>query len=267
MFIDGKAIQKNIELILRKVAQEKTYVLDIIYVGDNPVIETYIRAKKRFGEMLGITVRVHHLPQETTYEQIEERLRIIEIDSSGVIVQLPLPQSLDTSQIINSIDPRLDVDILSTSAYENFLAKKNKRYPPVLQAVLYAIDAYNIELSGKNIYVLGNGRLVGRPIADYLTINNLPFTQMTKINFSVSRLKEADIIFSGMGMAHMITPDMVKDGVVILDCGTSEEGNTVQGDVHPAVSEKASYFTPVPGGIGPLTVTALFNNVLTPYEL
>lgn len=242
-------------------------MLDIVYVGENPVIETYIRAKKRFGEKLGITVRVHHLAESTTYDQLQERIRIIEIDSSGVIVQLPLPESLDTVEVINSIDPRLDVDILSEYAYQNFLEKKNKRYPPVLRAVLYALEAYDINLTGKNIYVLGNGRLVGKPIADYLTIHGFPFTQLTKANFSVSKLKEADVIFSGMGMSHMITSDMVKSGVIVLDCGTSEEGNTVLGDVHPDVAQKAKYFTPVPGGIGPLTVTALFNNVITPYEL
>lgn len=267
MIIDGKMIQKNIEEKLKSLILGKTYLLDIVYVGNNPVIETYIRAKKRFGERLGITVRVHHLPESTTYEQLQERIAIIEIDSSGVIVQLPLPNTLDTVAVINSIDPRLDVDILSETAYNNFLEQKNKRYPPVLRAVLYGLESYDIDLTDKNIYVLGNGRLVGKPIADYLTIQGLPFTQMTKINFSVSKLKDADVIFSGMGMSHMITPEMVKDGVTIFDCGTSEEGNTVLGDVHPDVSEKAQYFTPVPGGIGPLTVTALFNNVITPYEL
>ncbi len=245
----------------------RTYILDIIYVGDNPVIETYIQAKKRFGERLGITVRVARLPVTATIDDINATIQNLETDSSGMIVQLPLPETLDTKHVLELIDPSLDIDILSTGAYDVFLQKKNHRRPPVLQAIIYALNAYNINLHNASICVLGNGRLVGKPVADYLDMNGIAYTQMIKANFDVSILKQSDIIFSGMGVAHMVTTDMVKDGVIVIDAGTSEDGGTVLGDVHPDVAEKARYFTPVPGGIGPLTVTALFNNLITPYEL
>jgi methylenetetrahydrofolate dehydrogenase (NADP+)/methenyltetrahydrofolate cyclohydrolase len=267
MIIDGKKLQKNITEELISRIQGKVYILDIIYVGNNPVIETYINAKKRFGEKLGITVRVGRLGDTATLTDINNLIRTCEQDSSGMIIQLPLPQTLDTKTVLELVDPSLDIDILSETAYSNFLKQKNHRYPPVLQAILYALDAYNINLANMSICVLGNGRLVGRPIADYLQIQKLSFIQMTKSSFDVTLLRNADIIFTGMGAPHIVTKDMVKDGVIIIDAGTSEEGGTVLGDVHPDVSEKARYFTPVPGGIGPLTVTALFNNLITPYEL
>ncbi len=267
MIIDGKKIQQEIEETLRILIEQKKYVLDILYIGDNPVIETYIRAKKRFGERLGISVRVHHLAKESSASLVQEKIKELEIDSSGMILQLPLPEHLDTKTVVNYIKPSLDIDILSENTYHSFLENKNRRYPPVLRAMLYALDAYDISLLGKKICVLGNGRLVGKPIADYLRMHSIPFVQMTKTNFSPNPVQEADIIFSGMGVAHMLTSDLVKEGVIVFDAGTSEEGSTVLGDVEPSVMQKALYMTPVPGGIGPLTVTALFHNLITPYEL
>jgi methylenetetrahydrofolate dehydrogenase (NADP+)/methenyltetrahydrofolate cyclohydrolase len=254
------------DTLIHQIGQ-RPYILDIIYIGDNPVIETYIQAKKRFGERIGVSVRVTRIPSTQTRSDINTVIQQLEIDSHGMIIQLPLPDTLDTKEIIELVDPSLDVDILSSTAYNHFLQEKNQRRPPVLQAVIYAIDAYDIDLTAGSICVLGNGRLVGKPIADYLRQRGIIFTQMTKADFDVNVVRAADIIFSGMGVAHMITDDMVKDGVIVFDCGTSEDGGTLLGDIHPDVAHKARYITPVPGGIGPLTVTALFNNMIIPYEL
>lgn len=266
MIIDGKQIQKNILALLKDKIQTHPYVLDIIYVGENPVIEKYINAKKALGEILGIQTRIHRFSDTVPTETIATTLRDISLDSSGIIIQLPLPNTLQKENIMEYIDPSLDIDILTSEAYDRFIHQKNNRLPTVLRACLYIKDTHDISFEHKNICILGAGKLVGTPIAQWCTLQGLSYTQLTKENFNTDTLKQADIIFSGMGVPHMITPDMVKDGVIVFDAGTSEESGSVVGDMHPDVALKAAFFTPVPGGIGPLTVTALFHNMIENYE-
>lgn len=266
MIINGIQIQKDIIHTLKNRIQAHPYILDIIYVGENAVIEKYINAKRKLGEVLGVETRIHRFADTVTLETIKTTIGDISLDSSGIIIQLPLPDTLQKENIMEYIDPSLDIDILTKEAYQQFLLSKNNRLPTVLRACLYIIETHGVSLTDKKICILGAGKLVGGPIADWCRIQGLSFTQMTKDTFDTNTLKEADIIFSGMGVPHLITEDMVKEGVIIFDAGTSEESGSVVGDIHPDVAHKASLFTPVPGGIGPLTVTGLFNNIIEPYE-
>jgi methylenetetrahydrofolate dehydrogenase (NADP+)/methenyltetrahydrofolate cyclohydrolase len=267
MIISGRVLQQNMITLLKNRVQTKKLTLDIIYVGVHSVIEKYIRAKKAAGEAIGIDVRIHRFGEDVSMDTIKKKIDEISLGTDGILVQLPLPEHLNQTQIIEYVDPSLDVDLLSTQAYTQFLENKNNRLPPVVRACLYITQAYSIDLQNKKICILGNGKLVGKPMADYCRIHNIPFEQLTKEHFSLEVLKRADIVISGMGAPAFVTSDMVKEGVIVLDAGTTEEGGSVVGDFHSDVSAKASLFTPVPGGVGPLTVVALFNNLFEQYEL
>lgn len=259
MIISGKEIRKHIENTLREKVN-KPMRLDIIYVGENKAIEQYVRAKKKFGESIGILVVVHQFKEsdtDTLISYIEE----IAKESSGIIVQLPLPQSIDKQKVLDVVPINLDIDILSQKAQNNFEQGDLSKLPPVVGACDAIVSYYDIDLKDKNIIILGKGSLVGKPIASWLSNKNIVYTQMGKDDFNEAFLKNADIIFSGIGSAHFIKPYMVKDEVIIFDAGTSEDKETILGDVDPLVSEKALLFTPVPGGIGPLTVSSLFKNM------
>lgn len=266
MIINGIQIQKDIIQTLKNTIQSHPYILDIIYVGENAVIEKYINAKRKLGEVLGVQTRIHRFSDTVDLETLKHTIQDISLDSSGIIIQLPLPDTLQKENIMEYIDPSLDIDILTHEAYDRFIHQKNNRLPTVLRACLYIKDTHDISFENKNICILGAGKLVGAPIAQWCKLQGLSYTQLTKENFNTDTLKQADIIFSGMGVPHMITADMVKDGVIVFDAGTSEESGSVVGDMHPDVAIKAALFTPVPGGIGPLTVTALFHNMIENYE-
>ncbi len=266
MIINGKHIQQDIVEMLKARIQAKSYTLDIIYVGENVVIEKYINAKKKLGEALGVKVSVHRFPEDTTDVIVKEKINEISLSTDGILIQLPLPGHIDRQDLLEYVDPSLDVDILTQQAYGRCMEGKNDRLPPVVRACTYVLDTHGITLDDKKICILGNGKLVGKPMADWCQKKGIVYTQLTKEDFSRELLLDADVVISGMGAPHLVTSDMVKAGVVILDAGTSEEKGSVVGDIHPDVAEKASFFTPVPGGIGPLTVVALFHNLIEPYE-
>lgn len=267
MIINGKQLQQDIVESLKARIQSKPYALDIIYVGQNAVIEKYITAKKKLGEALGVSVTVHRFSEEATIEEVKEKINDVSLSSDGILIQLPLPAHINRDELLEYVDPSLDVDILTQESYERCMQEKNHRLPPVVRACAYVLEAYDITLQDKKVCILGNGKLVGKPMADWCTTRGISYSQLTREDFSPEILLHADVVISGMGASHFVTPDMIKEGVVILDAGTSEEKRSVVGDVHPDVSKKASFFTPVPGGIGPLTVVALFHNLVEPYEL
>ncbi len=267
MIIDGKQLQQHIVETLEARIQSKSYALDIIYVGQNVVIEKYINAKKKLGEALGVLVSVHRFSDSATIDEVKDKIHEISLSTDGILIQLPLPEHINRHELLEYVDPSLDVDILTGEAYDRCITGKNHRLPPVVRACTYVLEAHAIDLSDKKVCILGNGKLVGKPLADWCTAHGISCTQLTREDFSREVLLDSDVIISGMGAPHFVTPEMVKVGVVILDAGTSEEKGSVVGDVHPDVAQKASFFTPVPGGIGPLTVVALFHNLIEPYEL
>lgn len=266
MIIQAKQLQQNIMELLTSRTQTKKMKLDIVYVGENTVIEKYIHAKQVLGIKLGVDVSIHRFTDDTLISTIKEKIHEISLSTNGILIQLPIPEHMKVAGIIECVDSSLDVDLLTHEAYGQFLAQKNKRLPPVVRACLYIIESQELSLLGKKICILGNGKLVGKPMADWCTIQGFPYDQLTKENFSLDVVKQADVIISGMGAPHFITEDMVKEGVIVFDAGTTEESGSILGDIHPDVAKKAALFTPVPGGIGPLTVVALFHNLIEPYE-
>ena len=227
--------------------------LAIVQVKDDPVINTYVRLKKQYGADVGIEVEVHTPSQAKT----PELLKRLNDDKSvhGVIVQLPLADSSETEKIVNLVAPEKDVDALG---------KKAKFEPATPMAIMWLLSGYNIDLSGKKILLIGRGKLVGAPLEKILTSSG--FT-VEVIERDVKDLKEhtqdADVIVTATGSPAVLYPEMIKQGAVVVDAGVaSEEGKTV-GDLSTEVYKRDDLtITPKKGGVGPLTVCALFENVI-----
>lgn len=256
MIIDGKKFAANLEEQLIKEVKGKKLALAVVYVGDNPVSVRYINKKKQMGERLGIAVVLHVF--EVTISEAELTRQIMEIVSDknvdGVIVQLPLPEHISMEKIMALIPPEKDVDALGTAP---------RVFPPVVGAVREICRAQGISLRGKKVVIVGKGKLVGKPAAEWAReegANVVVVDRATKD--PLAEFETADAIISGAGVPSLITPEKIKEGVLLFDAATSEMSGKLVGDIDPRCAEKAALYTPVPGGIGPLTVVLLFKNLI-----
>ncbi|MEK7566778.1 MAG: bifunctional 5,10-methylenetetrahydrofolate dehydrogenase/5,10-methenyltetrahydrofolate cyclohydrolase [Patescibacteria group bacterium] len=275
MIIDGKKLAEEIKEELKKEVAElgKRIKLAVIYIGENSASDSFIKRKKAFGKEIGAEVEIKKPSEEIRKSRTKLRAYISDIvhdkKNTGVIVQLPLPEEIKqkTEYFLDAIPANKDADVLSSESLGKFASGRFAIMPPVVGAIKYILEKNSAELRGKNIAVVGaGGKLVGKPVVLWLSSLNLPFRAITE-NSSEDEMKravaEADILISGVGKAGLIGADMVKDGVVALDAGVSSDAGTIRGDFEPAVAKKASLFTPVPGGVGPLTVAMLFKNLIT----
>ena len=269
VLLDGNALAQKIEKEIREafLHTKKKLRLAIVVVGEDPVVRAFIEQKRKVASRLGIDTRVYPFVAEITTNELRKRIAEIvhEKKNSGVIIQLPLPPQINTQYILNSIPPEKDVDMLSARSIGNFTVGKSPIMPPVVGAIHMFFDEYGIAYREKSIAIVGAGNLVGRPMALWLARERIPFSLIEKDTPAPEKiLREADIIISGVGTPGLITGDKVKEGVVVIDAGTSESGGKVVGDVDfDSVSKRASFITPVPGGIGPVAVAMLFKNLVT----
>ena len=256
MKADGNALAGDILEQLKKDAKSvPKLTLAAITCTPNRETQKYLELKKRRAAAVGISLNIIELPQDATTEQMVECVAAAVTQSSGVVVQLPLPEHIDRDAVLRAIPPAKDPDGFS------YGEKRDRRLPPVVGAIDEISHAHEIEWKNKRVVILGQGRLVGIPAARYARKRGARVRVYEKDTLDVSSLKTADIIISGMGHAKFIVSDMVTPGVVIFDAGTSEDGGELVGDMHPDVAEIASLYTPVPGGIGPLTVALLLRNL------
>jgi methylenetetrahydrofolate dehydrogenase (NADP+)/methenyltetrahydrofolate cyclohydrolase len=212
--------------------------------------------KKAKAASVGITLNVLELPAEvTTAEAVATVARLV-AESDGVVVQLPFPPQVDREAVLAAVPTEKDPDGFS---YESV---PNACLPPVVGAIDEISKRHSVEWQGKRVVVLGAGRLVGRPAAVYAAARGANVTIFTEETYDQAGLRLADIIISGIGQPHFITPDLVKEEVIIFDAGTSEDGGVLSGDVHPDVAARAALLTPVPGGIGPITIAYLLRNLV-----
>lgn len=266
--IDGRKISKDIlEEVKSKVKSLdfKPIFCDVL-VGNDLASKKYVELKKKKALELGIDFYDANFPESiTTEELILEIQKINKIENMcGIIVQLPLPSSLDTKKILDAINPTLDVDCLGEKLSNKFYKGDLFLSPPTALACMHLLESLNIDFKNKKILIIGEGKLVGRPFANILKTKGYDFDIVNSKSENKEKLiQEADIIITGVGKGSLINGDMIKDGVIIIDAGTSEEDSILVGDVDfESVSMKASYITPVPGGVGPVTVAMLFSNVL-----
>lgn len=276
MIIDGKALAEKIKASLREeiLNSGKKIRLAVIKLGNNPATEKFLEQKKKFAESIGVEVRMYEMPEDISTNKLREKVsEVVHIEENdGIIIQLPLPAQINVQYILDAITPEKDPDMLSSKSWGKFATGKSKILPPVVGAIKTIFEEHKVELEGKNIVVFGAGRLVGKPITTWLlnqkaTVSVIDENTSNPKDFSI----KADIIISGAGKPGIIKSDMVKGGVIIIDAGTSVESSSsinsgrqasLVGDVDPAVFEKASFFSPVPGGVGPLTVAILFKNLI-----
>ncbi len=268
ILIDGRKIK---EVVLEEVKKEVskltfTPLFCDVLVGSDPSSVQYVNLKKKIANSIGINFYDASFKEGiSTEDLVKEIERISKIENMcGLIVQLPLPKNLDVNKVLSAISSDIDVDCLGEKPSTTFYNSESVSIPPTALACMYMLDSINIDLDNKNIVVLGNGELVGRPVSRLLQLRNLKYFVIDKKTENKEELiKNADIIISGMGAPLYLKGEMVKEGVVIIDAGTSESNGSIVGDVDfESVKEKVSYISPVPGGVGPVTVAMLFKNVL-----
>lgn len=265
--VDGKKIAKEIASSLKKQVAKlgKKPVLAVISVSQNDVSESYIKSKKSFGESIGVNVVLHKFSEDADPEVLRLSIRAVIDASDCAIVQLPLPKHVDERKILNLIPPEKDPDVLNSFNKESFEKCKGIVSPPVSGAIAEIFERNATSLKGKKVVVLGKGRLVGSPVAAWLRCNGvLPKAHDKNDDPKIveESLKNADAIISGIGSPNFVKPAMIKDGVILIDAGTSGQSGQVVGDIHPDCAKKASLYTPVPGGVGPIAVAKLFENLL-----
>ena len=260
MVVDGKAIAESIyqELAPKFQAIEKEVKLGIVIVGENPVIESFVRIKMRAAERLGVRMVRRDLPETASESEIISTLKELAAQTDAVIPQLPLPKGINVNNVLSAVAPGKDVDALNPKIAE----EDRPVHAPVALAVVEILKRSGFEIKGKRTVVVGGGRLVGAPSAWLLRSLGANVSMFTLEEGSVEDLKDADIIVSGVGKPGLIKPEQIKQGVALTDAGTSELNKKIQGDADPECAEKASIFTPVPGGVGPVAVAMIFRNLL-----
>lgn len=269
ILLDGKKLAKKILEDLRheRAGIKKTLRIAAVLVGADAVTESYLRAKQKFAEQLGIDFKIYSYPDAISTNELRLRLKeVVHLEKNrGVIVQLPLPRHINTQYILNAVTPEKDIDVLSARAVGNFMVGKSPVLPPVVGAVKALLDEYAIDYKSKYIVLVGAGQLVGKPLALWLLNEKATFSVVRSSTSDIAEFtKNAGIVISGVGKAGLVTGDMINDGAVVIDCGTSESGGAVVGDMDTeSVPQKAAFLAPVPGGVGPVAVAMLFKNLLT----
>lgn len=227
--------------------------LAIIRTNPDPIVDSYMRIKQNYGEDVGVAVDVHTIVQGQALEMIAE----LNADESvhGIIVQIPLPDKTQTNEVLNAVDAGKDVDGLA--AVTDFSA-------PTPLAINWLLAGYDVQLAGKKLALVGHGRLVGKPLADMWQTSGYDYEVIDKNTPEIAtKLQAADVIVSATGVPGLINSDMVKSDAVIVDAGVATDSNGLIGDVSQDVRDMSNIsMTPVKGGVGPLTVSALFENVI-----
>jgi methylenetetrahydrofolate dehydrogenase (NADP+)/methenyltetrahydrofolate cyclohydrolase len=256
MIIDGKAIAEEIigelEVEARKSPAKKVCFVSF---ATSPATRSFVAIKSRVAERLGVHTTILEEEAGSTEEAVAKLGEILKGNYDGIVIQLPLPAGVDAETLFNTLPPEVDIDRLKNNT---------DTAQPVAQAVEEILNRHNVDLANKNILILGRGKLVGEPVSAMFDKRNVTYNTADKDTPEEEKLnyiKQADIIISGMGLPHYLKPEMLKLGVVIIDAGTSGDQGMTKGDADPGCADVASLFTPVPGGLGPITVACLFRNL------
>lgn len=273
VIIDGKKIAENILNDLRRRVQALSFqpILCDVVVGDDPVSLSYVKIKQKTAEKTGLEFRLVQLAGESTTETVVAALRQAQEDSflCGLIAQLPLPEQLDKDAVLSAINSRVDVDCINPESARLFYeGAPGVSIPPTAGAIMHILEdkELGLDLAQKKILVVGQGELVGKPVTFLLRREGYDIEtadSSTAMEDLVKLTRAADIIIAGTGRAKLITKAMVQAGAIVVDAGTSESGADIVGDVDfEGVREVAAAVSPVPGGVGPVTVAKLLENVV-----
>lgn len=269
--IDGKAISANLrEQLKNEVTELKkqgiTPGLAVILVGDDPASAVYVRNKERGCEEVGIHSVVHRLEADTPQDKLISLIHDLNNDKSihGILVQLPLPSSLDELAVLREVNPDKDVDGLHVVTAGRLFVGEKGFIPCTPKGIIHLIKSTGTDISGKNAVVIGRSNMVGKPISLLLMANNATVTMCHSRTQNLAQIcAGADILVAAIGRPEMITADYIKPGAVVIDVGTTKVDGKLKGDVlFEQASKKAGFITPVPGGVGPMTITMLLENTV-----
>jgi methylenetetrahydrofolate dehydrogenase (NADP+)/methenyltetrahydrofolate cyclohydrolase len=264
--MDGKALAERIR---REVAEEVKELgevgLTTILVGDDPASEIYIRRKQEAAKEVGILARDYRLAEETTEQELLELIAQLNADDKvdGILVQLPLPSHIDEQRAIEAVDPAKDVDGFHPVNAGRLFLGLGGLVAGTPTGILTLLDEYDVPLEGAHAVVVGRSNIVGKPVALLLLARNATVTIChSRTADLAAESRQADVLVVAVGQAGLITPAMVKDGATVIDVGMNRTDEGLRGDVEPAVAERAGLITPVPGGVGPMTIASLLRNTV-----
>ncbi|MDG5372823.1 bifunctional methylenetetrahydrofolate dehydrogenase/methenyltetrahydrofolate cyclohydrolase FolD [Staphylococcus aureus] len=270
--LDGKQIAKDYRQGLQdqvEALKEKGFTpkLSVILVGNDGASQSYVRSKKKTAEKIGMISEIVHLEETATEEEVLNELNRLNNDDSvsGILVQVPLPKQVSEQKILEAINPDKDVDGFHPINIGKLYIDEQTFVPCTPLGIMEILKHADIDLEGKNAVVIGRSHIVGQPVSKLLLQKNASVTILhSRSKDMTSYLKDADVIVSAVGKPGLVTKDVVKEGAVIIDVGnTPDENGKLKGDVdYDAVKEIAGAITPVPGGVGPLTITMVLNNTL-----
>jgi methylenetetrahydrofolate dehydrogenase (NADP+) / methenyltetrahydrofolate cyclohydrolase len=278
--LDGKLLSNTILQELKyEILQIKQFKsidsvpkLAYIYMGSNPSVVTYLGIKRRSAELIGVNTEGFYFPDHTNSSVIIDLIKILNKDASvsGILIQLPLTVNSPVQDIIDSVDVSKDVDGLHSFNMGKLALRgcEPLYYPCTPAGCAEILNRYSIDVHGKHAVILGRSNLAGTPLSLMLQKLNATVTLCHKSSENIKNIiKSADILAVAIGKPYYITEDMVKPGVVILDIGINNLDGKIVGDVHPNAHNLSSFFTPVPGGIGPMTVSMLMKNLVKAWKL
>jgi methylenetetrahydrofolate dehydrogenase (NADP+)/methenyltetrahydrofolate cyclohydrolase len=270
--IDGKELAKKIRASLKIECEELKQKnikskLAVIMVGDDPASKVYVRNKSRACEDVGIEYEEYLLDSKITQKELIELIEKLNNDKTvnGILLQSPIPSNLDINEAFRTISSEKDVDGFNPVNVGKLVLNQDTFVSCTPYGIMKMFEEYDIDLTGKNVVILGRSNIVGKPLIHCCLNKNATVTSChSKTQNLAQKAKEADILISAIGKANFVTADMVKDGAVVIDVGINRLNNgKITGDVDfESVKEKASYITPVPGGVGPMTIAMLMNNVI-----
>lgn len=264
IIIDGKKVANELlsDLKNRITSLKKNPVLNILQVGNNPASNVYVKRKLIVANQIGIKANLFKFDETIRESELIEKISLLNRNREGIILQLPVPKHIDTFKVINSIDYKNDVDGLTYTNQGMLFAGRPNIISCTPLGVLKLLKYYDIEISGKNVVILGRSLLVGRPLSQLLLNENATITIVHSFSKNVKQItKNADILISAVGKPNFIDDTFIKENAVVIDVGISKIDDKIIGDINfEKVQNKASYITPVPGGVGPMTVACLMYN-------
>ncbi len=272
IIIDGKELAKKIRANLKIECEElkKKNInskLAVIMVGEDPASKVYVRNKSRACEDVGIKYEEYLLDSKITQKELIELIEKLNNDKTinGILLQSPIPSNLDINEAFRTISPEKDVDGFNPLNVGKLVLNQDTFVSCTPYGIMKMFEEYDIDLTGKNVVILGRSNIVGKPLIHCCLNKNATVTSChSKTQSLTQKAREADILISAIGKANFVTVDMVKENAVVIDVGINRLDNgKITGDVDfENVKEKASYITPVPGGVGPMTIAMLMNNVI-----
>lgn len=276
--INGKEVSASVKLRVKNQTEELieqsgiTPGLAVVIVGNDPASRVYVNSKKKACAEVGFNSYEYALPEDTTQQELLELVEKLNNDSkvNGILCQLPLPKQIDENAIINAIRPEKDVDAFHPFNVGKIMIGEFAFLPCTPAGVMELIDSTGVEVSGKNCVVIGRSNIVGKPMSMLLLHRSGTVTICHSKTQNLTEIcQNADILVAAVGRANFVTADMVKEGAVVIDVGMNRlENGKLCGDVDfNEVEKKASFITPVPGGVGPMTIAMLMQNTLTAAKL